>query len=635
MCGIAGIFTPNPPQAENAIRAMNNAQKHRGPDDEGFQFFTLPRGTLALGHRRLSILDLSTAGHQPMQNPTTGDWIVFNGEIYNYLELRKEFEARGIHFRSHCDTEVILHAFAQWGTECFKRLYGMFAIAIYEHAKKRLILARDPLGIKPLYYAFGKNAFLFASELRTITVTNSVSQTLDRRALAGLLAYGAIPGPLTVYKEIQLLDPGTYAVLDLTLATNDQNSFQPIRYWNFPALQQSPPSRKAAIEQIYTLLKSAVQSHLQSDVPVGLFLSGGLDSTAIVALCNEIAPATINTFTISLADRPTCNEAIIAEQTARLFGAKHHILTLSDSEIRGQTQRWLEHLDQPSVDGLNTYIISQVVRKQGIKVALSGLGGDEIFGGYSSFRNVVRLARWLPKIQWLPSSLRAKLAILPFLNKSKAQRQKARELATTSPSLLHLYFRSRRLFSDLEIRQLGFDLEALSLNEDYLPFETDPERGMFGDDLISAISILESRFYMGNMLLRDADVFSMAHGLEIRVPFLDQRLVDYVMSLPGNWRIGQNGHNKPLLVEALSHHPRLKEIQRIPKRGFSLSQAKWMTGPLREQFEYFLETLKQSGWVEPATVAKVWQDFLADTQGPSWSRAWMLGVLGAWLKPGG
>jgi len=630
MCGIAGVFASDRQNAEKVVGTMNSVQLHRGPDDEGLNTISLKVGFLTLGHRRLSILDLSPAGHQPMINPATGDWIVFNGEIYNYPELRKEFESSGVGFHSHCDTEVILHAFARWGTECFKLLHGMFAIAIYQKAKQRLILARDSLGIKPLYYAATKNGFVFASELRAIDASGLVNDELDRRAVAGLLAYGSVPGPLTMRKEVRLLESGTYAVLDLADSSGWKNQLRLIRYWDFPPTQ-TLIHREEALEQVHTLLESAASSHLLSDVPVGLFLSGGLDSTVIAALCSKATLETLNTFTISLTDRPDMDEKSVAEYTAQQLGTKHHTLTLTETEVREQTQHWLNNLDQPSVDGLNTYIISGAVRKQGIKVALSGLGGDELFGGYSSFREVPRLASWLPWLRWIPHSLRSKAVGMLFANKSKSQRQKAQELINnTYPKLRNLYFRRRRLFSDLEMYALGFNPQDLDLNEDFWPPEVEPDRALSKDSR-KAISILESRFYMGNMLLRDSDVFGMAHGLEIRVPLLDKNLIEYVMALPGKWRVGKKGYNKPLLADALSQQLP-QDVHCLPKRGFSLSQSNWMAGPLRERFEQYIAVLSSSGLVEPDAVSCVWQDFLEDKQGPTWSRTWMLGVLGAWIE---
>jgi len=630
MCGIAGVFCAGRLRAEESLRAMNRRQSHRGPDDQGRETVDVPGGTLVLGHHRLSILDLSTAGHQPMRNPDTGDWIVYNGEIYNYPQLRRELESAGVSLQTRCDTEVILRGFARWGVRCFDRLHGMFAVALYDKRRQRLILARDHLGIKPLYYAICPHGLAFASEVRALQAGGLTSREIDRRAVAGLLAYGSVPGPLTMYKGVRLLEPGTWGGFDLSRPPGSESALRTERYWDFP-----PPRRVAdrnqAVAEVRSCLQAAARSHLLSDVPVGVFLSSGLDSTAVATLCAAAEPETINTFTVSLADHPEIDESPVARHTARLLGTGHQHVSLSDAEVRRCAQNWLGSLDQPSVDGLNTYIISGAVRRRGMKVALSGLGGDEVFGGYAGFRDIPRLTRWARAAQCIPRSIRAKIAEFSCAGRSKSRRRKAKELAGTRCELRNIYFRRRRLFSDIEMRTFGFDAAQLDLNEDYLPAEVDPDHALAGLDPEAAVSVLETRFYMGNMLLRDSDVFGMAHALEIRVPFLDRDVVDYVFSLPGKWRVARGGVNKPLLVDAMGGQLR-PELVNLRKRGFSLPYADWMAGPLREQFQHLLQTTGESGAVAPGSVATVWQDFLQDIQGPTWSRAWMLGVLGAWIE---
>ncbi|MBV9124904.1 MAG: asparagine synthase (glutamine-hydrolyzing), partial [Planctomycetes bacterium] len=366
-------------RAEAGVRAMMAAQAHRGPDDAGLKTLTLADGSLVLGHRRLSILDLSPAGHQPMENPETGDWVVFNGEIYNYPELRADLEKLGARFRSRCDTEVILHAYAHWGPAAFDRLFGMFAIGLFVQQTRQLILARDPVGIKPLYYAWGPDSFVFASELRAIRASGLVDTTLDPRAVACLLAHGSVASPLTMWRGVRRLEPGVWAALDLRREESSRQRLDVVRYWDFPEPNREPTPEMH--EEIGDLLKCSVQSHLISDVPVGIFLSSGMDSTAVAALSSEGGAAEVDTFTVSLADDPRLDENPIAERSARAIGARHHAVYLAEPEVRRAVQDWLHCLDQPSVDGLNTYIISQAVRERGIVVALSGLGGDEVFGG--------------------------------------------------------------------------------------------------------------------------------------------------------------------------------------------------------------------------------------------------------------
>jgi len=628
MCGIAGVFADRS-SVEKSITAMTRSMVHRGPDDEGIETFAVIGGVLALGQRRLSILDLSAAGYQPMQHPEAGDWIVFNGEIYNYPQLRHELEAGGARFRSRCDTEVILHAYARWGTDCFDRLHGMFAIGINDSARQRLILVRDPVGIKPLYCAKVAQGFAFASELSALMASGLIERTVDRRALAGLLAYGAVQQPLTLFRDAHLLEPGTWTALALTQPAGSAALPPARRFWRFPSTQTATDYQET-LEVLRGLLTDAVRSHLMSDVPLGVFLSSGLDSNTLATLAAG-ATAGVRTFTVGFAEHESIDESPIAVESARLLGVEHHAITLEDLGVLTQTQRYLDAVDQPTLDGLNTYIIAGAVRAQGIKVALSGLGGDELFGGYPSFAQVPDLVRWLSRAALIPSVLRRQAAGLVFLGRSKAQRQKARELATTTPTIRHLYFRRRRLFSDLELAVFGLSAEQLGLDGNYLPPESLPDDGIMQLDPQAAISVLESRFYMGNMLLRDTDVFGMAYGLEIRVPLLDRALLDKVYALPGAWRRRRGNQNKPLLADTMAGclSP---QLQGLPKRGFSLPQAAWMAGPLRPRFEHLIDQVAGSGLLNAAAVGVLWQDFLGDRTGPTWSRVWTLGVLGAWLN---
>jgi asparagine synthase (glutamine-hydrolysing) len=338
----------------------------------------------------------------------------------------------------------------------------------------------------------------------------------------------------------------------------------------------------------------------------------------------------VNTFTIGLADQPELDENPIAEDTANRFGTKHRNIALSEDEVRGQAGGWFQGIDQPSIDGLNTFVISWAVRQQGIKVALSGLGGDEIFAGYKTFRQIPRLLPGMKALGLLPRGLRRMAAGLAFCRRPPLQRIKAMEYASTRATITGLALRRRRLYSDHELTGFGLMGSDLDLSADCLPTEMDLEAEVAGMDPVSAISYLESRHYMGNTLLRDSDVYAMAHSLEIRVPMLDQDLVEAVQSVPGHLRLGGQGANKPLMYEALGE----KVFRDIPfqrKRGFALPYAVWMVGPLREQFEEMLREVKNSGLVEASEVDRIWRDFLADQRATNWTRAWLLGVLGAWL----
>ena len=632
MCGIAGAFGWEAGEIERAVLAMNQAQSHRGPDDQGLEVLSLADGVLALGHRRLSILDLSASGHQPMMNLATGDWIVYNGEIYNYPALRQELEGLGDCFRSRCDTEAILLAYARWGVSCFDRFQGMFAVALYDRQQAKLILARDPLGIKPLYYAIGKSGFVFASELRAVAASGLVSKDMDQRALAGLLAYGAAPSPLTMYKAVKSFEPGAWAELDLrtdSIRNGEKLSFT--RHWSFPA--RGPViDRNEAVDGVRDYLAKSAKSHLMSDVPLGIFLSSGLDSTSLALMCAKEAPEQLNTFTVSLPVHRELDEGPVASETARQLGCKHHNVELSENEVLQSAEQWFKSIDQPGFDGINTFIISGAVRDRGIKVAISGLGGDELFGGYPrTFNTLPAFIGAVYMIIFLTGPVRRQIAGSLFACAPTAQRQKACDMASTRPALRNLYFRVRRIFSDTEMAAMGFDAAGLNLNEDFLPPEVCPDDALSGTDYQSDVSILETRFYMGNVLLRDSDVYSMAHGLELRVPFLDRSLIDYVYALPGKWRKKKNGVNKPLLSDAIREEVNSKVLN-LPKRGFVLPMADWMMGPLRDQFEELLGVVRHSGVMDPTQVDRSWNDFQKKQYGATQQRVWLLGVLGSWIS---
>lgn len=631
MCGIAGAFSPRPRRALEAASTMSGLLVHRGPDDDGLWSAEVPAGEVAFGFRRLAIQDLSPAGHQPMVHGPTGLSIVFNGEVYNFQALREELTALGATFRSRGDTEVVLEAYARWGVAAFARLSGMFAIAIFDPRAKTLTLARDAMGIKPLYYGFGPDGFAFASELRALRASGFIDPATDRRALATFLAYGAVAAPLTMLKHARLLEPGCFATLDLSHWPPSALSLREKRFWAIPKPVRPAPPEPEVRAEMAARLREAVRTHLISDVPVGVFLSSGIDSTAVATLAAELRGGDVDTFTVSFEGSGSLDEGPVAAATAARLGTRHHNVTVPEHKVVPLAEKWMHSVDQPTFDGLNTYLVSQAVRERGIVVALSGLGGDEIFGGYPSFREVPRLRRYARATSWIPSGLRAAAVDLLLAGRSDAQRRKGRDLAThTRTTLRSLYFRRRRLLSDAEVQDLGFDARELDLDDDFLPPESFPDRWTWPDEFpFSALRVLESRFYMGNMLLRDTDVFGMAHGLEVRVPLLDRSVIDYALTLPGEAWVDTDGPNKPLLVEAVGNIP--PDIVRLAKRGFGLPQARWMDGPLRELFVDAFDRVVGSGLVETAAARQVWTDFQRDREGPTWSRAWGMGVLGRWL----
>ncbi|MGH7894752.1 MAG: asparagine synthase (glutamine-hydrolyzing), partial [Candidatus Binatia bacterium] len=399
MCGIAGIWGSGRTESlEAAVARMVAAQHHRGPDEA--RTVTVPTGprSLVLGFDRLAILDLTPDASQPMHDPSTGSWLVFNGEIYNFRDLRAELEGGGHRFRSSGDTEVLLAALARWGTAALPRLRGMYAFAFFDARTRRLVLGRDPFGIKPLLYGWLDGVFVFASELRAIRVAGLGSLTVDREALDAYLTYGAVPEPHTIAREVHALPPGHVLELD---ARGEAHG--PRRVFGLEDLlgeveRPADASWRDAVDEVGSVLADAVEAHLVSDVPLGVLLSGGVDSTVVASLAaRHVEPQFL---TVGF-DEPRFSEVAAARATALRLGGRHHVISLTSGDVLGVLPAALEAMDQPTADGINTFVIARAAAERGIKVLVSGLGGDEVFGGYSTFRKAPLLAAragWLAPV---------------------------------------------------------------------------------------------------------------------------------------------------------------------------------------------------------------------------------------------
>lgn len=626
MCGIAGIVATRREAVEAALPAMTDAVRHRGPDDSGQAIVELGANVLGLGHRRLSIIDLSPAGHQPMRNPQTGDLIVFNGEIYNYPALREELLRDGVQFAGHSDTEVLLYGLRRWGASYINRLEGMYALAWYDRTNESLLLARDPVGIKPLYVARRGEVLLFASEVRAIVASGLVPRRLERRAVAGLLAYGAVQEPFTIFEGVEALPAGCWQSIDLR--RTGAAAGRPQRYWSFP--QPDPAmDEPQAIARLQTTFEAAARDHLISDVPVGVFLSSGLDSTIIASLAARHTDR-LRTFTVGFADQPQMSESAAAAETARRIGAEHTDIQINGPDALAACQAWMSSLDQPSADGLNTYVISKAVRSQGIIVALSGLGGDELFGGYGSFSLVPKAAKLIGYVSWVPARVRRALVGAATVGRPESFRQKAADIASTGGGTLPLFLQARRLLSNAELAELGVPRVQSGLTADFVPESAIEELRPDDFDRVAALSRMESRLYMGNMLLRDSDANGMAHGLEIRVPALDRRMLDFGHAIPGRVRRPTPTAEKFLLRKAFA--PLLRpELTDQAKKGFQLPVGEWMVGPLRELCATGLSVVKRSGMLRGDAVETVWQTFLREPVRRRWARAMVLVVLGMYM----
>jgi asparagine synthase (glutamine-hydrolysing) len=628
MCGIAGFVGElSSYQVNEAVCAMLDAQLHRGPDDGGSTVISVGTATVGLGNRRLAIQDLSPLGHQPMVNEGTGDILVYNGEIYNAPALRDLLKTDGFQFQGHSDTEVLLRAYERWGTECLRRLRGMFAFALWDFRRSRLVVARDPMGIKPLYYAAKKDSwFVFASEVRALLQSRLLDSRIDHRSLAGYLAYGGVQEPLTIYEGISSMPRGCWRELD-----DHGNVVAAGRFCELSRPEQSQRGRRLAdiVDEGRGILKESVRRHLLSDVRVGLFLSSGLDSIALLGLTPE--KCNIDAFTVSFPDHPEYNEAAGASVAAEHFGVRYHECPVSDSTALHWIRKALECMDQPSMDGFNSYIVSRAVREQGIVVALSGLGGDEVFGGYNLFHRVPRSFHNMTWLSPFPESVRTTAAWFATVFRSDIVKQKAHEIAKVNPGLIGLYFRYRRLIADEGLGALGLYANDLHLSDDFQVPEQQYEGCYVPGDLLSSVARLEAAFYMQNILLRDSDVFGMANSLEIRVPFLDTDLIEWASRLPGDVLLPKRAPLKYLLRRMCADLYGNLPIA-SSKRGFVIPMSDWLRGPLREVAEESLCTLQDSGLLDPAGIDEVKELFRREPDSPAWSRLWALVALGFWLQ---
>ncbi len=560
MCGIAGVMnaTIGGADLESALNRMKTALRHRGPDDSGI--WISPHGGIGLAHTRLSILDLSSAGHQPMQISGGRLTITYNGEIYNFHELRAELEASGVVFHTATDTEVILRLYEKEGAQCVRRLRGMFAFALWDEQTRTAFLARDPLGIKPLYFHRTGNTLAFASEVRALCQSHLFSPTLCHQAVQRYFETGSIPEPLTLINEAECLGAGQTLSWHEGAATTQT-------YW-----QPAFPSDFTGDAQALTreALLDSVRHHFVSDVPVGVFLSGGIDSTAILALANATGHRGCSTFSIAV-DDVAADEGPVARRTAAHFDSQHHEMRLDASVAQGLFAEFLDHLDQPSIDGLNTFTVSRLAAQHGMKVVLSGLGGDEVFGGYSSFGKIPKMCRWHRMARMIPG-------LIAILERSKPQHRRLAEFLRSPGRVEDAYASLRGIFSQAEAvklthwitgRQATFvEPQASSLN-------------LRATNIADQVSELELTCYMRNQLLRDSDVMSMANGMELRVPFVDRGLFEAVSRIPAATRL-QPG--KRLLTDAVPEVPDWVVNQK--KRGFLFPFEKWLGSSWGESFAH-------------------------------------------------
>jgi len=650
VCGICGVaFQSTSGDAESRVRVMAATMQYRGPDGEGFLANDPRAPGLALAMRRLSIIDLP-GGQQPIWNEARDVAVVFNGELYNYRELRERLTRLGHRFSTQSDTEVLVHGWEEWGEECLSELRGMFAFAIADFRKHYtsgpvLFLARDPLGIKPLYYTQTGVGFAFASEVSALVASGIAPKQISQDALTSFLLFGSVSEPVTMYEGVFSLPPGHRVLLYIP---ERRRLPRPHPWWDprrSPAAKDTrrPRNFAAAASALRPLLEDSVRAHLIADVPVGLFLSSGLDSSAIAALAAR-EHAGIQSFTLAFPRTPF-DESALTRIVAERCGTQHTEIPLAGDAIPARLDEALAALDQPTMDGINTYFVSWAARQVGLKVALSGLGGDELFAGYSTFADTPKLARLTGVAQFVPATLRdAASGVLRSLfasGRSPDAAMKASAAWRNPQRLPHPYFFSRTLFPPGEIEKLidprfrpsalaadGYTLEPTWLG--WLQLAADEARHL---EPIAAISWLEMRTYMASTLLRDTDSVSMARSLEVRVPLLDTPLVEFVTALPDSAR-QKRGAQKALLVEALGNLLPA-EISRQKKRTFTLPWEQWLRGPLKSCMDESFASIAPllAALLKPEGVQSVWRTFLNGRT--SWSRPWALFVLNEWSRRAG
>lgn len=566
---------------------------HRGPDGSGE--WLLADGCCWLGHTRLAILDLSANGAQPMVDSVTGNVIVFNGEIYNHLEVRSALGETQHQWRSAGDTETLLVAYGRWGLGMLHRLKGMFAFAICDAAQRALLLARDRLGIKPLYYAQAKDGFFASSEVRALL--DHIRPALSSEGLSAYLQWGACHDQTLLFSGISVLPAGHWLRIDAVGAITVG------RYWPPESLNGSP--RAEPVTEVRQLLERAVEEHLLADVPVAVLLSGGTDSSVVTALAAQKYRGQLHTFSVGFGEEGF-DESPYAQAVAERYRTQHCVIRLTESEVLASVVEGIQRMDLPSADALNTYVVCKAIAGRGIKVALSGLGGDELFGGYPSFRDV----RWLRRLACLPRAIFSAAGVVSPLARRLA------DMPETADTLALALWR-RRYWSDEMLASAGLPTtRQCSVTPPHLS----------GD--FARISWAELTGYMRNTLLRDADQMSMAVSVELRVPFLDHKLVEYVLELPEAEMRRWPGTKGLLLASCKDILP--KNVYNRKKMGFCLPMDSWMRGPLRSFLEKGLSEVTALTPIKEAVVRKMRVQFNAGAL--HWTRLWSLVVLGHYLR---
>ena len=614
MCGIAGYVRFDSLPADQAvIKKMTDALAHRGPNAEGF----FVKNSIALGHRRLSIIDLSETANQPFVDASGYLRVTFNGELYNFKEVKATFPSHL--FRTNSDTEVLAEAYARSGIDCIKLFKGMFAFGIWDEKQKELCIARDRMGVKPLYYYCNDSVFIFASEIRALLASGLVPPKIDKEAVAEFLTYQSISAPISIIEGIHQLEAGHYLKV-----RNGKVEIQ--SYWNIVGQghEYDFSQRKVVTATIKNLLLKSVEGRLISDVPIGAFLSGGIDSSAVVALMAAVSSNRPNTFTVSFSEKEF-DESVYAGLVANKYNAYHHKILLKPTVMVDELENALNAMDSPSGDGINTYVVSKAVRQQGLTVALSGIGGDELFAGYPIFKSFTRMQHFRHILEG-PAWLKKPVSILAGLSASRSSMKMMQLLQAENASIENIYPIFRKIQSSAGLRRLtNLDIKDHTIIEQKLRYQS---QALHNYPLLSQISIAEFMGYTQQTLLKDTDQMGMAVSLEIREPFFDHELVAYVLNIPDKLKFPS--YPKQLLVESLGDLLPAEIVHR-KKQGFTFPWKIWMKKELRSFCECRINDFSERDFINREAVKSLWHSFLKNDPKVRWMEIWLMVVLEYWL----
>jgi asparagine synthase (glutamine-hydrolysing) len=612
MCGIAGVCGINAEESSKMIQKMTDALIHRGPDSGDVKVYE----KIALGQRRLSIIDLSSAANQPFFDVSKRYAMVFNGEIYNYESVKQLIDYP---WQTNSDTEVIMAAYLKWGSDCLKHLNGMFAFTIWDNESETLFMARDRLGVKPLYYYHDNEVLVFCSEIRAMLTTNLIKRELNIKGLGEYFCDMAVKTPHSIIKDIEQVKPGEFILFEKGKLIKN-------RYWQLLDANQSTKYKnntyKETLLRTRTLFEEGVKSRMVADVPVGAFLSGGIDSSAIVAVMADLSKEPIHTFSIIFEDK-AYDESEYARLIAEKYKTQHTELLLKPNEVLNMLDEYFSKMDTPTLDGINSYIVSKLVAQTGIKVAMSGLGGDELFAGYAGFARY----KTFKKYAYISESWAVKMLVqlCHLMFKTRTSQKLLDYFDQKKHGLETFYANSRSIFLKKELRSI-LKTKETAKREKWCDLA---DERITEYDTFSQYSIAELSNYTLEVLLKDTDQMSMAWGLEVREPFFDYHLVEYILTVKDAYK--QNGKSaKSLFVESLKDLLPEEIIYRT-KKGFSFPWDTWIRGELKTYCEEAIKSIAKRKMFDEVVILKLWQNFIEQKQGIIWLHIWSLVVLEKWL----